>query len=167
MEDELNKISMFIESNSKGDRKLNFGCGTEQLKGFDNMDREDFDFQTFPYPIKDNIYDFIYARCIFEHLLDIKSVLFEFERICKNDAIIYIVVPYYANFQAWSAFDHVHAFNESAFTELHRYGLNKLKTKEVKLIPSYLGFFIPFRKFFSKYINGLIKFMEIEMKVVK
>lgn len=33
-------------------KRLNFGCGSNIREGWDNVDRQDFDFNEFPYPIK-------------------------------------------------------------------------------------------------------------------
>ena len=46
-------------------RKLNFGCGRDIKKGWDNCDKQEgkgiitFNADKFPYPFKDNTYDYI------------------------------------------------------------------------------------------------------------
>jgi hypothetical protein len=39
--------------------------------------------------------------------------------------------------------------------------------KKLKLISGKAGFFIPFRKFVSRYISGLIKQIYVEFEVIK
>ncbi len=34
--------------------KFNFGCGKNIKEGYDNLDKIDFDFNKFPYPIEDS-----------------------------------------------------------------------------------------------------------------
>ncbi len=48
-------------------KKLNFGCGHDIKRGWDNVDLQkdkrltnSFDFNKLPYPIKSNTYDYIY-----------------------------------------------------------------------------------------------------------
>lgn len=50
-------------------KKLNFGCGHDIKRGWDNVDLQkdkrltnSFDFNKLPYPIKSNTYDYIYEN---------------------------------------------------------------------------------------------------------
>ena len=144
--------------------KLNFGCGNQILKGYDNLDKKDFDFNKFPYPIKDNTYGYILVRCVIEHLIDLHSVFRELQRISKDGAIIEILTTYYNNYTSYNNIEHIHHFNASAFIQLDIKGL---KLKKLKLISSKAGFFVPFREFFSRYISGLIKQIYVEFEVKK
>ena len=145
-------------------KKLNFGCGEDIREYHDNIDRDDFDFNEFPYPIKDNTYNYILVRCVIEHLIDVKRVLRELKRIAKDGAIIEILTTYYNNYTSYSDAEHMHHFNDQTFISLNIKGL---ELKEIKLISSKMGFFVPFRKFFSRYISGLIKQIHVEFKVLK
>ncbi len=148
----------------EGEKKLNFGCGNHILEGFDNIDKKDFDFNKFPYPIKDNTYDYVYSRCVLEHLFYLRDVLKELARICKNNAKIFIIVPYYNSYGAFSHIDHLHFFNEKSWKDIQ---IEELKVEKIKCIPSKVGFLIPFRRFFARYFNGLIKQIHITIRVKK
>jgi len=145
-------------------KKLNFGCGKEILEGYDNFDKKDFNFNVFPYPIKKDTYDYVYSKCVFEHLGNLREVLNELIRICKNGAEIFIIVPYYNSYGAFDDIDHIHWFNERSWNTINIEGL---LIKKVKCISSKVGLFFPFRRFFSRYISGLIKQIHITIEVKK
>jgi len=72
-------------------KKLNFGCGEDIRTGWDNVDiqksqkvQKSFDFNKFPYPIKDDTYDYVWSRSVLEHLDEPDKVLHELWRICKR-----------------------------------------------------------------------------------
>jgi SAM-dependent methyltransferase len=157
---------LFRKENIKEDsmRKLNFGCGEDIRKGWDNFDLRDFDFDKLPYPIKDDTYDYILAKAIIEHLLYPKKALKELCRITKNKGIIEIIVPYYNNYNSYNDIEHLHHFNERAFRDLKIEGLI---IKRLKLVSSKTGLLIPFRSFFARYFNGLIRQIYIEYEVSK
>jgi len=69
-------------------RKLNFGAGKDIRNDWDNVDKEDFDFNKFPYPIKTNVYDEIEIRQVLQLLDNPERVLQELWRISKNNSII-------------------------------------------------------------------------------
>ncbi len=84
-------------------KKLNFGCGDEILKGFVNVDNVPLkgvdvvhDFNKFPYPFKNNEFDFIFTSHVLEHLDDLQKVLIELKRISKPGARISIRVPHFS-----------------------------------------------------------------------
>ncbi len=144
--------------------KLNFGCGNEILEGFDNFDKNDFDFNIFPYPIKDNTYDYVYSKCVLEHLFDIRMVLKELHRIAKNNGKIEIIVPYYNNYTAFSDVGHLHYFNKRSFEDLK---MEEYFEMNIKLISSKVGLIFPFKNFLSRYFNGLIKQIKVELIIKK
>ncbi|MEK6897868.1 MAG: methyltransferase domain-containing protein [Nanoarchaeota archaeon] len=96
-------------------KKLNFGAGRDKREEWDNIDKEDFDFNKFPYPIKNNTYDFIEARQVLQLLENSERVLEEFWRISKKDAIIYIQVAYFNNKGAHNDIKTKYYFNENSF----------------------------------------------------
>ena len=58
--------------------KLNLGAGKNILKGFINLDIVDLEgvdvchnLDKFPYPFEDNLFQFIFANNILEHLEDV------------------------------------------------------------------------------------------------
>jgi len=151
--------------------KLNFGCGKDLKKGYDNVDVKDFDFNVFPYPIPDNRYEEVYIRNVLEYLQDPHKVLNEVWRICKPNAIVYIRCPHYANKGAYNSLQHQHYFSERAFT-YYANGHKAMSSNgkyiliKLKLIPTKFG------RFFPKYIREkvgyfLIESIEVELEVIK
>jgi len=163
-------------------KKLNFGCGNDIKKGkeWDNVDIQkspevkSFDFNKFPYPIKDNTYDFVYTRNVLEHLDEPEKTIMEFWRMCKPNAVIEMIVPYYTNKGAYSSLNHKHFFNETAFEELIKQTTTinkKEKFKKIKilLVPSFPGKFFPrfLREKLSLFVSGLISEIYIKFEVIK
>lgn len=162
-------------------KKLNFGCGSDIKDGWDNVDIEksdkltkSFDFNIYPYPIKDNIYDYILARCVLEHLDKPEKTLLELWRISKPKGIIDIIVPHHANKGAYDDIEHKHFFNENCFTFFIR-DKRKIEDKKAFRIvnmfskPSRVGRVIPkrLRAFLSLFINGLYTKIFVRLEVVK
>jgi SAM-dependent methyltransferase len=162
-------------------KKLNFGCGNNIRKGWENVDiqkgkniTKSFDFGKFPYPLKANDYDYIYIDNVLEHLLDPQAVLAELWKISKKDAIIEIIVPHYSNKGAYSDMEHVHYYNEICFINFAERVLKfdkkkKFEVVELTLVPTKIGAYIPkkIREKLSLFLNGLISQIKIKYKVLK
>jgi SAM-dependent methyltransferase len=162
-------------------KKLNFGCGDLIWEGYDNVDiQEDkrltksFDFNRFPYPIKENTYDYVWSRSVLEHLEEPDKVLHELWRICKPDAIIEIIVPYYNNKSAVSDMQHKHFFSDATFMVFADEGavINKkgrYSIELLELVPTNVGKFIPrkIREKLSLFFGGLISYVHVKLKVEK
>lgn len=80
--------------------KLNLGCGRNILKGWINLDiskevKPDVchNLNEFPYPFKDNKFDYIFADNVLEHLDNLIPTLEELSRITKESGTIEIIVP--------------------------------------------------------------------------
>jgi len=80
--------------------KLHLGCGTNLKKGWINLDiskevKPDIchNLDKFPYPFKDNFFDYVYADNVLEHLEDLMKTMEELNRITKKEGIIEIIVP--------------------------------------------------------------------------
>ncbi len=107
--------------------KVNFGCGKHKLDGFIGVDKLKtesvdiiHDMNLFPYPFRDNSVDEVFLSHILEHLPNTIRVLEEIYRICKNGAIIRIIVPYYNSPGAFHDPTHIKYFTEHSldyFTE--------------------------------------------------
>lgn len=161
--------------------KLNFGCGNEIKKNWDNVDIQkgkgviSFDFNKFPYPIKDNTYNYIEAKQVLNFLDRPDEVLYELRRVSKKNAIIWIKVPYWNNKGAYNDIQTIHWFNEYSFINFVEQipcridREKKFKLMRLEKIPSKVGKFIPewFRERLDLFISGLISEMKIELKVLK
>lgn len=152
-------------------KKLNFGCGFDIKEGWDNIDKKDFDFNKFPYPIKDNTYEEIYINKVLEYLHDIPIVLKELRRISKPNAKIIILAPHYTNKGAYNSLEHSHYLSEVAFWDYLRRENAGFELERLELIPTgakgELVFCSWFRKKLSLFINGLIESIYVELRVIK
>ncbi|MFC1800489.1 methyltransferase domain-containing protein [Nanoarchaeota archaeon] len=163
-------------------RKLHFGCGKKIFSDSVNVDIQkgegidkSFDFDKFPYPFNDNEFDYIYSSQVFEHLDNIIKVMDELYRICKNNAIIEIIVPYYNTYDAHTDLTHKHFFTDMSFVQLVDCGYSvdkkkKFEISKLELIPKGVGKIIPFRKLrkiVSILIPEIIEDVYVKLKVVK
>lgn len=160
-------------------RKLNFGFGVDYREGYDNADSQkcadiSFDFNKFPYPIKDNTYDYVYASCILEHLDSPKDVLNELWKICKPNARIEIIVPYYNNKSAYSEIEHKWFFSDTTFFDFVKQRSKmekeiKFEIVKLELPPTKIGKFMPkkFREKLSLFMGGIISHVHVVLKVIK
>jgi len=158
---------------------MNFGCGKDLKKGYDNVDLRDFDFNIFPYPIKNNTYDYVYCHQVLEHLKYPERTLYELHRICKPNAIIDISVPHMNNDGSFSMFGHISYFTEDSFrclTDLKdewrywAYPGQKWEIVYSDVTPSpHFGRFIPkfMRKKLSMIIRGIYKDIIVKLRVIK
>jgi SAM-dependent methyltransferase len=166
-------------------KKLNFGCGKtcgwEEYKSFDNVDiqknksiHKSFNFEKYPYPIKDNTYDYVYTRSVLEHLERPDKVLLELWRICKPNAIIEIIVPSYNNRSAYDGIEHKHYFSITAFYNFVNDVDSNNPKKYFEIIkleeaPSKVGRIFPkfLRDKLSLFIFGITSYVHVKLKVIK
>ena len=123
-------------------KKLNIGCGIDIQKGFVNLDRVKLegvdvihDLNKFPWPFKDNEFDFINCDQVLEHLDDIPYCLREIWRISKPGGKTHIAVPHYASPGAWFDLTHKHPFgwmslDYMAANEIHRHSVGHMHPHE-------------------------------------
>lgn len=135
-------------------KKLNIGCGKDIKKGYVNLDKVRLtgvdiiqDLDKYPYPFPDNTFDEVYSRDCIEHLKDLFKSMKEIKRICKHNAKVILIVPYwhsssafYPNHNYFFNIDSLKFFTEKDRTYDNHYGF---KIEKIKLIPSKLGFLIP------------------------
>jgi len=102
--------------------KLNLGCGLKYKQGWENVDNNKrlkadkyFNLETFPYPYKEDTFDYILLDNVLEHLTDTIKTVEELHRIAKPNAIIEIIVPHYSGFMAWGHLTHKKAFGIGSF----------------------------------------------------
>lgn len=164
--------------------KLNFGCGKKIKEGWFNVDIQktkgidrSFDFNSYPYPLKDDSFSYILIDNVLEHLDDPTNVLDELHRIAKKGAIIKIIVPYYHCKGAYNDLTHKHFFNETTFDNLinpdkhysHK-KKGKFKIKKLVLVPTRLGKLIWPRKLrwlVSLVLGEIISSIDVELIVEK
>jgi len=162
-------------------KKLNFGCGPDLRKGWDNVDiqkspelTKSFDFDKFPYSLKTNTYDYVLMRMIIEHLIYPDRALKEMWRVTKPGGTIRIETAHYTNKGAYNDIEHKSFFNEVAFknfaettTRISKKPLFKIKLLEIT--PTKVGKFIPrvLRERLALFINGLLGKIYVEYEVLK
>lgn len=88
--------------------KLHLGCGKDIKTGFVNLDFVNFsgvdvvwDLNKFPWPFKDNTFEYVYSGDVLEHLNDLVKAMEEIYRISKSGTIIDIKVPHFASLGAF------------------------------------------------------------------
>lgn len=161
--------------------KLNLGCFYDTRRGFVNLDKEAFNHKVdvvhnldeLPYPFKDNTFDEILVINVLEHLnIDRIDFYEELHRICENDAIVRIKVPF--KDKIWRHTDHrgmgftfehfKRLCNQKDYITRKRFELIKL-THE----PTTFARFIPneLRRILSYFINNIIEDIYVELRVVK
>jgi len=162
-------------------KRLNFGCGRDIKQGWDNVDiqkdsrlTKSFDFDKFPYPLKDNSYDYVLMSQVIEHLEKPDKALLELHRIIKPNGIIRIETCYFNNIAMTNDMQHKHYFSEKTFQEFVRQPcvINKQKMFEIKLLelqPTLIGKFLPkkIREKLCMIIGGLIGKIYVELKIIK
>jgi hypothetical protein len=86
--------------------KLDFGCGQAKTPGYLGLDGfagSDIDivhdFDVFPYPFADSVFDEIICRSSLEHVSHFMETMVELHRIAKPDAVIRMEAPTNQNIQ--------------------------------------------------------------------
>ncbi len=173
-------------------RKLNIGCGNAPKKGFINLDKERLkgadvvhNLDKYPWPFPNNYFEEVYGQDVIEHLQDLFRAMNEIHRICKNGAIVRLIVPYWHSSAAFYP-NHNYFFNVDsmkAFTEPDRSYDNYFgfKMEKIVLCPSKIGWAIPpipvpkslfpnaldLRHLVSYLLGEIILKIDFTMKVVK
>ncbi len=95
--------------------KLNLGCGLDIKEGFVNLDVRDIkgvdcihDLDIFPYPFKDDTFDYVYSRNCLEQVNEAYRVFRELHRICKDNAMLDITVYHFSSVNSFSFHHKVH-----------------------------------------------------------
>ncbi|MGV9141456.1 MAG: class I SAM-dependent methyltransferase [Promethearchaeota archaeon] len=161
---------------------LNFGCGKDIKKDFINVDIQEsenidvsFDFNKFPYPFKDNTFDYIFSSNVLEHLDNPQKVLKELHRISKENSIIHFKVPYFRCEGAFADITHKHFFNRKTIRTLINkspYLIKKENNFEIiknkrttgnrlKYIPRFIRYFLDY------FLWNFYDEIEVKLKVKK
>ncbi len=168
--------------------KLNLGCGEQKNPGFIGVDRVKtsavdvvHDLNKFPYPFKDNSISEILMDNVLEHLDDAIKVMEEVYRICKNEAIIKIYVPYYKSSGAFTDPTHKHFFTENSFQYFeknhpyHFYAKTNFEIVKKELIAHkkfkdmrhILRNLLPFKKLLNHFLFNIYDEIYFELKCIK
>ncbi len=106
---------------------LEIGSGKDYYKGEENekvihldISKKEHvevvhDLERFPWPFKDNSFDKVYASHILEHLSDLVKTMEEIYRICKNDTVVVVKVPFFASAYAFRDPTHKRFFTYDTF----------------------------------------------------
>jgi len=101
--------------------KLHLGCGRDHKEGYINCDISQ---EVNPnrivnlekiLPFKDNSVNEIIINHTLEHIKNLYQLMEEFQRICKNKALIKIKVPYFSSESAFSTITHIRFFSLTSF----------------------------------------------------
>ena len=84
-------------------KKLNIGCGEDIKRGFVNLDFVKqkgvdviHDLNKFPWPFKENEFDYVFASHVLEHVQDLVKTMKEIHRITKKQGKIVIRSPHFS-----------------------------------------------------------------------
>ena len=102
--------------------KLNIGCGKDIKPGFVNIDIVNLpgvdkvvNLDKYPWPFKDNTFEYIYCASVLEHVENVVKFLEEVSRISKDNSIVDIRVPHFSSMGAYKDPTHKHFFTYYSF----------------------------------------------------
>lgn len=169
--------------------KLQFGCGNEKMEGYVNCDiskevNPDVVMDiTEKFPFEDNSVKEIIMTHVLEHTPKPLDVLKEIYRVCEDNAIIKIRVPYFSSESAFSQIDHYSFFSLTTFDCLdsdhfgHWQGTGNFKTikkelhwrNELKLFEFIFNIHPRITRIYQEFFCWMVpaKELKIELKVIK
>lgn len=164
-------------------KRLNLGCGKVIKEGWINVDIQkgrgidkSFDFNKFPYPFENNVFDEVLIDNVLEHLQEPQKVMKEIWRISKKNATIRVIVPYYNTWWAWGDITHVHYFNENSIKQvlgevdyIHDKQKENFEITKMKAVPQrYLRFMPPqVLNIMKRLFGNIIIQLDVEAKIIK
>lgn len=166
----------YVEAALEG-KKLNLGAGEDYREGWINVDNRGnvkkdtaWDINKFPYPFKDDTFNYALLSMVLEHVEEPIKVLKEIIRVCKHDAVIKVIVPHANSYANNSDLQHKARFTEHTFNLFH---LTEYEIYEIRQMSCKFTYdkkykrFVPFKWFFKIYLNGIYDNIEFEFLVVK
>ena len=141
---------------------LNLGCGKDYRRGFVNIDknknhRPDVICLAEELPFKNNIFSFVLANHIFEHV-DLNKVIPELVRVCKNGAIIKGVSPYAKSDGFLQDPEHRTPITRNTFNYFQN-----IRVVEFKEIAKGKNKLIPFKRILKVFLFNV--YLEVEFKL--
>jgi ubiquinone/menaquinone biosynthesis C-methylase UbiE len=98
--------------------KLDIGCGRNKNPEFMGIDINNWpgvdivwDLEKFPWPIEDDIFDFIKATHVVEHINDQIGFFREIYRVAKSNAVVHLETPHFSSSNSWADPTHVRHFS--------------------------------------------------------
>ena len=157
--------------------KLNLGCGRDYKEGYVNVDinksfKTDYylDLNKELYLLPSNQFEEIVANNIIEHLDNPIDFLKELIRISRNGGVIKIKVCHAFSYANVTDIQHKTNFTENSFSFdlLEEYGLTNIELMDCKFTYAH-GFrkFIPFKRFFKIFFNGIYDDINFTFRVLK
>ncbi|HCI44965.1 MAG TPA: hypothetical protein DE315_05500 [Candidatus Omnitrophica bacterium] len=135
-----------------GVKRLDIGCGTNKVPGSTYLDVDEnahpdilHDLNKFPYPVKDNSFDEIYAKHIIEHLDRPQEFLAELCRILAPGGTMFIETPHFSSYVAYSEVQHKLFYSYFLI-------LNLIRPLPLKILKYEITFYKTFRMFGIKYL---------------
>lgn len=172
--------------------KLHLGCGNDYKEGYVNCDVTNkvkvdqiVDLEKPLTMFKDNSVDEIVCNHVLEHIKNFIPLIEECFRICKNDAVLKIKVPYFAypgayadhpthvRFFTLKTFDYFSSNNDlnyysNARFEIKKKYLNPFFKRKSRLLRYILNLFPSFyERFFSGIFGAAEIYFELECKKIK
>ncbi len=110
----LYKAAIIFSESVKGGRLLDFGCGSKPYKFLFKVDKYigiDYENEGHPHdeeqidvfydggklPFKDAEFDYVLCTEVFEHLFDLDDKLVEFNRVLKDNGLMFVTCPFVWN----------------------------------------------------------------------
>lgn len=170
--------------NKEKDLKVNLGGGRNTEEGYINIDICSFPEVDIVHdvskgiPLPDNSVVEVKARHVLEHIADTIKIMEEIHRVCRDEAIIKIKVPYAKSDGAFKDPTHKSFFTEETFyyfdsgreNRLPDYNIDAnfaIKRIAYQWSYSFLRFF-PFKKLIlKKFLWNIVKTLYIELEVEK
>ena len=166
--------------------KINLGGGQHKKPGFATIDILQIpevdivaDLEK-GIPLPDNAVEEIIALSILEHLSDTVFIMEEIYRVCKNNAVLTITVPYAKSSAAFKDPTHKKFFVEKTFDyfdqdftkgkRLPDYNLKcnfKVQKISYKYYTPWFKDVPGIHRFFARFLWDIIKTMTVELRVIK
>jgi SAM-dependent methyltransferase len=180
--------------NVKKGNALNMGCGFHIFKSknvkWTNLDAypakgvdKVHNMNKFPYPFKDNTFDFIICDNVMEHLDSIIKPIEELWRISKPNAVIEIITPYVQSRGAFGHIDHQQYFDESTYFwyDAKRFKKDKVDLRDVRTSLNKIRFkidyrlittgrfrrYLPFKYIFNSFFWNVYDLIHYRLEVIK
>jgi len=155
--------------------KVNLGSGEEILKGYLNVDFEEFkgvdflwDLNKIPYPFKDSQFKEVIMKNILEHLNNPYGIMKEIHRVTKGNGVVYIRTPHFSSNNAWGDLQHKRGFNSETFKNQNMKNLFSIEKQEITF--PHLRFFARWlakmnQRFYEKHFAYIFPAVDLVIKL--